>query len=79
MASDGPHPILASVPVGGTAAVTVVERAIEVAGSGRCHSVNHIRQTLIREDYADVGNALKGHAVNQQLIALIRSSRPSPP
>lgn len=58
---------------------SVVDRAIELAGDGSCHSVNHVRQRLIREGYTTVGTELSGPSINAQLVALIRQNRVSPP
>ena len=55
--------------------MSVIERAIEMASSGCFHSVNHVRQALIREGYGDVGMELKSPLINTQLVALIRSTK----
>lgn len=53
----------------------IVVRARELARSGEALSVNHIRQTLIREGYIDVGQELKGPGLNVELVTLIRATR----
>lgn len=69
--------LLSQSPVAGSQ--QVVERALELAGGGACQSVNHVRQTLIREGYPNVGNELRGSAINAQLAALIRENSTSRP
>jgi len=53
----------------------LVDRAIELATSGTCASVNHVRQRLRREGYQGVGVELAGAEINRELIALIHASR----
>ena len=53
----------------------LVDRAIELATSGTCISVNDIRQRLRREGYEGVGTELAGMEINRNLIALIHASR----
>ena len=55
--------------------IPIVVRARELARSGEASSVNHIRQTLIREGYIDVGQELKGPGINAELVTLIRATR----
>lgn len=53
---------------------TTADRAIELAASGRCRSVNEIRQTLRREGREDVHLALSAPAINQAIIAAIKAA-----
>ncbi len=57
---------------------TTAERAIELAGSGTCGSVNEIRQRLRREGRDDVHLMLTGPAINQAIVAAIKGARPVP-
>lgn len=57
-----------------TALLTTAERAIELASSGACRSVNEIRQALRREGRDDVHLALNAPAINQAIIATIKAS-----
>lgn len=59
-------------------AQSIVDRAEELARDGLCPSVNHVRQTLIREGYTNVGAELKGQSINAKLVTLIRQSSVSP-
>lgn len=51
----------------------IADRALELARSGECPSVNHIRQRLRREGYDRIANELSGPAVNRMLIDAIRA------
>ncbi|KQM65623.1 hypothetical protein ASE75_05070 [Sphingomonas sp. Leaf17] len=57
-----------------TATLTTAERAIELASSGACRSVNEIRQTLRREGRDDVHTTLNTPAINMAIVAAIRAS-----
>lgn len=54
--------------------VPVLERAIGLARSGGCTSVNHVRQLLRREGYADVAVGLAGAAANRAIIDALREA-----
>ena len=54
--------------------LTTAERAIELASSGACRSVNEIRQTLRREGRDDVHLALNAPAINQAIIAAMKGA-----
>jgi hypothetical protein len=53
---------------------TMIERAIQLAQSGKCISVNDVRQRLRREGYVGVGTELAGIAINRQLVELIHAA-----
>jgi hypothetical protein len=52
----------------------MIERAIELAQSGECHSVNEVRQRLRRDGYQGVGIELAGAEINRQLVDLLRAT-----
>lgn len=52
--------------------VSTLDRAVQLASSGTCASINHIRQQLRREGYLDVVPALAGATINQHLVKLLR-------
>ena len=54
---------------------TTIERAVELARSGECPSVNHIRQRLRREGYEGIGIDLASVQINRELIALIHAAK----
>jgi hypothetical protein len=54
---------------------TMIERAIQLAQSGQCISVNDVRQQLRREGYVGIGVELAGAAINRQLIDLLHAAR----
>lgn len=68
-------PETSSLSSSSKAKVDVVDRAIELASSGLCKSVNHVRQALIREGFTNVGEELKGPSINRQLIALLQHAK----
>jgi hypothetical protein len=51
----------------------MVDRAVQLAQSGECHSVNEVRQRLRREGYQGIGIELAGAEINRQLVDLIRA------
>lgn len=53
---------------------TMIERAIQLAQSGKCISVNDVRQRLRREGYVGIGIELAGIAINRQLVELIHAA-----
>jgi hypothetical protein len=53
----------------------MIERAMQLAQSGDCRSVNDVRQRLRREGYTGIGVDLAGVAINRQLIELIHVAR----
>ena len=55
--------------------LTMIERAIQLAQSGQCISVNDVRQQLRREGYVGIGVEMGGTAINRQLIELLHSAR----
>ncbi|HEX7848418.1 MAG TPA: hypothetical protein VF485_01675 [Sphingomonas sp.] len=55
--------------------LTMIERAIQLAQSGDCHSVNDVRQRLRREGYVGIGVELAGVAINRELIRHLHAAR----
>jgi len=55
--------------------LTTIERAVQLAQSGECRSVNDIRQRLRREGYIDIGTELAGVAINRELIDHLHTAR----
>jgi hypothetical protein len=55
---------------------TTVERAFELAASGRCRSIEAIRQQLTREDYSAVHAHLAGPLIKRQLRERFPRRRP---
>ncbi len=53
--------------------VSALERAFELARSGRCVSVGHIKQQLKAEGYST--DQIFGQALHEQLAALIVGAR----
>lgn len=62
----------------GRSEISTIERAIQLARSGSCHSVDDIRQQLTREGYDSVDNHLQGMTIKKQLTAALaaRGVRP---
>ncbi|MDQ2893414.1 MAG: hypothetical protein M3R64_10065 [Pseudomonadota bacterium] len=56
-------------------ALSTLERALQLARSGKCRSVNDVRQTLRREGYDAVHQHLNGAAINRQLTDLLAEAR----
>jgi hypothetical protein len=54
---------------------TTVERALELARSGACISVNDVRQRLRREGFQGIGLDLAGVEINREIVALIHAAR----
>jgi hypothetical protein len=53
----------------------MIERAIQLAQSGDCRSVNDVRQRLRREGYIGIGVELAGVAINRELIEHLHAAR----
>jgi len=53
----------------------MIERAIQLAQSGQCISVNDVRQRLRREGYVGIAVEMGGAAINRQLVDLLHSAR----
>lgn len=51
--------------------VSTIERAFQLARAGACHSVNDIREQLLREGHANVLNHLQGMSIKKQLAAVL--------
>ena len=54
--------------------LSTVERAYELARSGRCHSVDEIRTMLMREGYEAVQAHLTGPSIKKDLAALCKAA-----
>ena len=57
--------------------LTVVERAFQLAASGRPNSIDDIKQELKKEHYST--GQITGGALKKQLLALIRAAHASRP
>jgi len=55
--------------------LTTIERAIQLAQSGDCRSVNDVRQRLRREGYVGIGAELASVAINRELIDHLHAAR----
>ncbi len=55
-------------------ATPIAERALELARSGMCHSVNQVRQELRREGYDRIVSDLAGPVMNRALVDAIREA-----
>jgi hypothetical protein len=55
--------------------LTVIERAFEVAASGRVQSIQELRNALQKEGYADASVDTAGLAIKRQLKKAIRQSQ----
>ncbi len=55
--------------------LAMIERAIQLAQSGDCRSVNDVRQRLRREGYVAIGVEMAGVAINRQLVELLHAAR----
>jgi hypothetical protein len=53
----------------------MIERAIQLAQTGDCRSVNDVRQRLRREGYIGIGVEMAGAAINRQLVELLHAAR----
>ncbi len=53
--------------------ISTVERAFQLAREGACHSVNDIRERLLREGHANVLNHTSGMSIKKQLGAILAS------
>lgn len=56
---------------------SIIERAFELAKSGKCGKVEDIRVQLNRENYAGVDLYIRGGALLTQLRYLLASARPA--
>jgi hypothetical protein len=54
--------------------ITTLERAFQLAKSGRCRSIQEVRLQLSCEGYSP--EQITGRALSRQLLALIRAARP---
>ena len=64
-------------PPPGPSRPSVLERAFQLAKSGRCLSMADIRRVLRAEGYADY--QLEGRAIVDQLVAMMRANPPRDP
>ena len=53
---------------------TIIERAFELAGSGKVESLATLRRQLTKEGFASVSAHIQGAALTKQLNAMIRAS-----
>jgi len=51
--------------------ISTVERAFQLARAGACHSINDIRDRLMREGYANVLSHTSGMSIKKQLGAIL--------
>ena len=51
--------------------ISTVERAFQLAREGACHSINDIRERLLREGYANVLSHTAGVSIKKQLKAIL--------
>jgi hypothetical protein len=51
--------------------ISTVERAFQLARDGACHSVNDIRERLLREGYPNVLSHTAGMSIKKQLNAIL--------
>lgn len=56
-------------------AVETIERALQLAASGKHRNVEEIRRTLSREKYEDVERHLAGASIKTQLKSLIEKAQ----
>jgi hypothetical protein len=54
----------------------IIERAFQLAQSGRCASIDEIRRELKREQFGSIEQHLGGAHIRKQLRDLILASRP---
>ena len=47
--------------------ISTIERAFQLARAGACHSVNEIREQLLREGYPSVLSHISGMSIKKQL------------
>ena len=57
----------------------VLERAFELARSGRCPNLDDLRRQLQQEGYHGVEEHLRGTMLRRQLRALIQNAGPNAP
>jgi hypothetical protein len=51
--------------------LSTIERAFQLARAGACHSVNDIRERLLREGHANVLSHISGMSIKKQLTAIL--------
>lgn len=51
--------------------ISTIERAFQLARAGSCHSVNDIRERLLREGYSNVLSHISGMSIKKQLGAIL--------
>jgi hypothetical protein len=54
-----------------------IERAYQIAKSGRCVELKDVRRQLIREGYEGVEAHFSGSSIKRELNALIKAARAS--
>lgn len=55
-------------------AADAIERALQLAASGKYSNLEGIRRTLVRENYEDVDQHLAGASIKAQIKALLAKS-----
>lgn len=58
---------------------SVIERAFQLAESGRCRTVTEILVILRGEHYDQLGATFSGAGIRAQLKAMMRQARPATP
>lgn len=58
---------------------TIIERAFELAGSGKVESLASLRRQLTKEGFSSVSAHIQGAALTKQLNAMIRALHPITP
>lgn len=51
--------------------LSTIERAFQLARAGACHSVNDIRERLLREGHVNVLSHISGMSTKKQLTAIL--------
>ncbi len=59
-------------------AQNAIERAFELARSGRFNRIEQIRTVLVHEDYDHVDVHLAGAVIRRQLLSLCAAAEPNP-
>jgi hypothetical protein len=58
--------------------ISIIERALQVAASGTCRTVEEIGRTLRQEGFADVDQHLTGPSFRRQLRGIMEAHKPKP-
>jgi hypothetical protein len=57
--------------------LSTIERAYQLARSGRCRGIDDIRRALTAERYEAIQGHLAGASIRQDLLALCRAAAPA--